>query len=80
MGVDEKKTHSKMYPYQTNISWFKIGGTNFGSPVHGVEEGVFRVFGKFQEAPMGKDEKKTYRKFHCDQMTESWFKIGGTIG
>ena len=27
---------------------------------------------------MGKDEKKTHNKFHCDQMNGSWFKSGGT--
>ena len=29
---------------------------------------------------MEKDKKKTYKKFHRDQINESWFKIGGTNG
>ena len=35
---DEKKTHSIFHCDQTNISWFKIEGTNFGSPVHGEDQ------------------------------------------
>ena len=40
MRKNKKKTHSKFLRYQMNVSWFKIGGTNFGNPVHGWEEGV----------------------------------------
>ena len=35
IGKKEKKTHSIFQCDQTNVSWFKIGGINFGSPVHG---------------------------------------------
>ena len=34
MGQEEKKTHSKFLCDQTNVSWSKTGGTNFGSPVN----------------------------------------------
>ena len=35
MGKDQKKTHSTFHCEHTNLSWFKIGGTNFRSPVYG---------------------------------------------
>ena len=72
MRKDEKKTHGKFYRAQTNISWFKIGRTNFGSPVHGDEGGVKSWnFWKISKTPMRKDEKKTHSKFHSDQMNRS---------
>ena len=44
MGTDGKKTHSKILSYQTNASWLKIRGTNFGGPVHGGERNEFFDF------------------------------------
>ena len=29
LGKDDKKMHCQFYRYQTNVSWFKIGETNF---------------------------------------------------
>ena len=34
MGMNEKKMHSNFHFFYTNVSWLKIGGTNFGSPDH----------------------------------------------
>ena len=41
MGKDEKKMHSKFHRDHMNVSWFKIGGTDFGSPVDEREGGEF---------------------------------------
>ena len=60
--------HNMFHRDQTNVSWFKIGGTKFGSPVHGGKGVIFRIFGKFQKAPMWKDNKKMHSKFYLDQM------------
>ena len=40
MGKEKKKTHSQFHCDQTNVSRFKIGGTNFGSLVY-EQEGEF---------------------------------------
>ena len=68
MGKKEKKTHNMFHCDQTNVCWFKIGGINFGSPVHGGrgrEVGLkFVIFGKYQKALMENYEKKTYNKYH----------------
>ena len=47
----DEKTHSKFHRDQVNESWFKIVGTNFGSPVHGWRRGVkFWIFLKIPES------------------------------
>ena len=51
MRKNEKKTHSKFHCNQTNKSWFKIGGTNFGGPVHGDKWGEFFEFWKMSKIP-----------------------------
>ena len=44
----------------------------------GDPEGTpFQILRKTQKLPMGKDNKKTPKKFHCIQNV-SWFKIRGT--
>ena len=57
MGNDDKKTCRVFNRDQTNVSWFKIGGTNYRSPVHRRVKCEF--FGKFQKASM------TTRRWFC---------------
>ena len=45
MSKDNKKIH-KFNDDQMNGSWFKIGGTNFGGPVHRGDGGEFIKFTK----------------------------------
>ena len=52
MGKNETKTHNMSHCDHTNIR-SKIGGTNFGSPVHGGEGcEFFQIFENFQKALM----------------------------
>ena len=55
MGKDKKKTHRMFHFDQTNASWFKIGVTNFGSPVH---EGGGMYFWKFPKRFYGEGKEK----------------------
>ena len=75
MSKDEKKTHSKFHRDQTNVSWFKIEGTNFEILVNTTGGSGGEIHLKFQKTAMEKDEKKTHNKFYRDQKNESWFKI-----
>ena len=79
MGKDEKKSSSKFHRNQTNVSRFKIGGTNFLGPVHGGKGGEFFEFlENSKKTNMERDEKKTHSRFHCDQTNVNWFEIGVT--
>ena len=71
----EEDTASSIIRDQTNLSWFKIGGTNFKSPVHRQEGGEFLENLKITYVER---QEKCICKFHRDQTNLSWFIIGRT--
>ena len=77
MGKNKKKTHSNFHCDQMNGRWLKIGGTNFGSSLHGGERVNFSNFWKILWITNGKWQEKS--KFHHDQMNRIWFKSGETL-